>query len=390
MASACRAVEPRRNQKSRYETQEISEGKEESPGPGSPEDDFGLFQINSVAAKMAPITVTVTLNGKTTKMTLDTGAAVTVIPEEVIKTINGVTIQPTDIILTTYTAEQIEVVGCCWLTVGYKAQVHELVGYVVKGGRSCLFGRDWLGVILLDWQSINAVHHKLKEKVQQLLEKYSTVFDSQMGTMKGFEAKLQVKEGVKPHFMRAWMVPFALKAAVEKELLRLENLGILKVSSSEWATPIVAVPKKEGNIRICGDYKHTINPALNIDVHPLPHPEEIFTTLTGGERFTKLDLTHAYQQMLLDNESRQYLTINTHKGLYRYTHLPFGVSSAPAIFQRTMDTILAEIPKVACYIDDIIIAGEDEESHLKNLKEVLKRLTTHGVKAQQGKCSFFG
>ena len=70
----------------------------------------------------------------------------------------------------------------------------ELVGYVVKGGRSCLFGRDWLGVIHLDWQSINAVHHKSKEKVQQLLEKYSTVFDGQMGTMKGFEAKLQVKE----------------------------------------------------------------------------------------------------------------------------------------------------------------------------------------------------
>ena len=123
IASACQAVEPRRNQKSRYETQEILEGKEESHGPGSPEDDFGLFQINSVAAKMAPITVTITLNGKTTKMTLDTGAAVTVIPEKVIKTINGVTIQPTDVILTTYTAEQIEVVGCCWLTVGYKAQV---------------------------------------------------------------------------------------------------------------------------------------------------------------------------------------------------------------------------------------------------------------------------
>ena len=110
--------------------------------------------------------------------------------------------------------------------------------------------------------------------------------------------------------------------------------------------------------------------------------------MTGGERFTKLDLTHAYQQMLLDNESRQYLTINTHKGLHRYTRLPFGVSSAPAIFQRTTDTILAGIPKVACYIDDII-TGEDEESHLKNLEEVLKRLTTHGVKAQQGKCSFF-
>ena len=81
---------------------------------------LGCFKL-TLAAKMAPITVTVTLNRKTTKMTLDTGAAVTVIPEEVIKTINGVTIQPTDIILTTYTAEQIEVVGCCRLTVGYKA-----------------------------------------------------------------------------------------------------------------------------------------------------------------------------------------------------------------------------------------------------------------------------
>ena len=111
--------------------------------------------------------------------------------------------------------------------------------------------------------------------------------------MKVFEAKLQVKKGVKPRFMRAWMAPFALKAAVEKEQQRLENLGILE------ATPIVAVPK-EGNIRICGDYKHTINPALNIDVHPLPQPEEIFTTLTGGEQFTKLNLTH---EMLLDNES---------------------------------------------------------------------------------------
>ena len=78
--------------------------------------------------------------------------------------------------------------------------------------------------------------------------------------------------------------------------------------------------------------------------HPLPNPAELLTTLSGGKRFTKLDLTSAYQQLLLDDESAKLVTINTHKGLYEYTRLPFGVASAPAVFQRTMDMILQRDP----------------------------------------------
>ena len=98
------------------------------------------------------------------------------------------------------------------------------------------------------------------------------------------------------------------------------------------------------------------------------------TCLTGGKIFTKLDLTAAYQQMLLDKESSKLVVINTHQGLYRYTRLPFGVALAPAVFQRAMDSILQGMSHVICYIDDILIAGATISEHDNNLEEVLKRL----------------
>ena len=85
---------------------------------------------------------------------------------------------------------------------------------------------------------------------------------------------------------------------------------------------MVVVPKQDGNLRLCGDFKVTINSALDIDQYPLPKPADIFATLSGGQRFTTLDLTHAYNQLQLDEESRKFATINTHQGLYRYTRLP--------------------------------------------------------------------
>ena len=191
-------------------------------------------------------------------------------------------------------------------------------------------------------------------------------------------------------FHRPRPVPFAVKDAIEIELQRLEKAGIIeKVMHSEWAAPVVVVPKGDGKIRLCGDYKVTINKSLEIDQHPLPRPEELFAALTGGVKFSKIDLTQAYQQMILDKDSRVYVTINTHLGLFRYTRLPFGIASAPAIFQRTMDTILQGLPHVQCYIDDIIITGSNAEEHLHNLEEVLKRLSHYGIRVKEEKCAFF-
>ncbi len=148
--------------------------------------------------------------------------------------------------------------------------------------------------------------------------------------------------GARPKFFRPRSVPFAIREAVGEELDRLETAGILeKVSYAEWAAPIVAVPKKDGKFRICGDYKVTINPVLETNQHPLPKPEELFATLADGSKFTKFDLSQAYTQIRLDNTSAGYVTVNTHKGLYKYKRLPYGVAVNAVI---SVNPVKAVIP----------------------------------------------
>ena len=227
-------------------------------------------------------------------------------------------------------------------------------------------------------------------KVEGLIKKYPEVFQTDPGTMKSFKAHLHLKGGSKPKFYRPRTVPFAIKGVMGKELDRLEEAGIvIKENYSEWVAPIVPVPKQDGSIRVCGDFKVTINLVLNVDQYPLPKLSNLMTCLTGGKIITKLDLTAAYQQMLLDNESSKLVDINTHQGLYRYTRLLFGVTSAPAIFQWAMDSILQGMSHVICYIDDILITGTTVSEHDSNLEEVLKRLQKHGVCLKHEKCYFF-
>ena len=220
------------------------------------------------------------------------------------------------------------------------------------------------------------------------MAKYTDLFKGELGTVNTYHAKLHVNADAVPKFCKARTVPFAIKAAIEAELDQLESAGIItKVSHSDWAAPIVPVPKKNGRYRICGDYKITINQALEVDQYPLPKPEDLFASLAGGKKFTTLDLSQAYQQVVLDEKSRKFVTVNTHRGLYRYNRLPFGVASAPALFQKMMDSVLADIPGVICYIDDILVTGRNDEEHIQNLTAVFERLQTHGFRLKKEKCS---
>ena len=160
------------------------------------------------------------------------------------------------------------------------------------------------------------------------------------------------------------------------------------VEYSDWAAPIVPVVKTDRSIRICGDYKVTVNQAAKLDKYPLPWIDDIFASLEGGKIFSKLDLTHAYHQVPLDEASKKFTTINTRKGLYQYTRLPFGVSSAPAIFQRMMEGLLQGIPNVSVYLDDILIAGKTEQDYLAILEKTLPRLQNAGIRLKRCKCAF--
>ena len=147
-----------------------------------------------------------------------------------------------------------------------------------------------------------------------------------------------------------------------------------QVQFSEWATPTVPVVKPDGSVRVCGDYKLTVNTVSKLDAYPIPKLDDLYTKLAGGKTFTELDLSHAYEQMLVDEDSKEIMTINTHKGLFRYNRLPYGVSSAPGIFQRTMEGLLQGIPHVGVLLDNILITGVTDEEHLENIETVLKCL----------------
>ena len=139
---------------------------------------------------------------------------------------------------------------------------------------------------------------------------------------------------------------------------------------------------------MCGDYKFTVNPLLVVDKYPLPKPDDLVEQLAGGQKFSKLDLSQAYQQILLDDDSQKFVTINTHLGLFQYTRVPFGIASTPALFQKTMDTLLQGVPNILCYLDDILITSKANAKHLQNLEEVLKHIQHHGLRVKPTKCRF--
>jgi len=288
--------------------------------------------------------------------------------------------------LRTYTGEKVAVRGVYNAEVKVKNERHRLPLLVVAGSGPSLVGRNWLHSIRLDWPSIFQLKVNLNPSI---LDSFKEVFGKDLGTIKVSRVNLQLKPGAIPKYHRPRPVPYALREKVKAEILKLEADGILKrVDHSDWGAPIVVVPKANGSIRICGDYKVTVNPYLIVDQYPLPLPEDIFATLEGGALFTKLDLSQAYLQLELDDASRKLCTINTFIGLFEYTRMPFGIASAPSIFQRVMDDMFRDLPWVKCYLDDILITGRNVEEHWQRVLEVLSRLQRAGVRLQREKCLF--
>ena len=279
-------------------------------------DDLSLMNIQVVkpvlSAHQGGIMLDVKLGTKPLRMELDTGASVTIVSDKTWREELGGGAQSKSVVrLKTYTGQNLKVLGEKNVRVEYGDQVKTLPLYVVEGDGPSLFGRNWLGDIQLDWGSIK----KLRAPLDELLEEYEEVFRPELGTLKGIKAKLEVKAKARPRFHKHRSVPHAIKTAIEQDLERLVQMGVLeKVQYSDWAAPIVPVPKANRGIRICGDYKVTVNPSLIVDQFPVPTAEDLFATLAGGQTFSKLDLSQAYQQVPLDPASRKYVTISTHKG----------------------------------------------------------------------------
>ena len=342
------------------------------------------------------------------KMEVDTGASRSTVSKNVYDAeLSDYPIQPVGVILRSYSGEKIPVVGKITVPVKYELQEHILDLIVVQGNLPALFGRDWLSRIRVDWRNVfNVKVEATKNEIliptsetfpaqfNYVLEEHKMLFSTQGSGIKGFKGSLKIKEGVKPVFMKDRSVPYSLVEKVEKEYDRLVESDILyPVSSSNWASPVVHVPKSDGSLRVCGDYKG-INERIQDDVYKLPNIQDMFALLSQNgvipDTFSVIDLASAFNQLFLDEKSFQLLTINTRKGLFRSKRLCFGVKTATSQFQRVMYSILSGINSVMLRVDDILLATSGGVTpHIEVIKQVFGRLEKHNVKLNGLKCQFF-
>lgn len=360
----------------------------ENEGIGENGDDGECFNIRTFHGE--PMMLSVSVQGVHLRFQIDSGSAVTAISSQTYKRyFQHAPLSPCNKRLLSYNGNIINCVGIALLPFVYAGKSHKINVYVIDDGGPPLLGRDFISLFKLGMAPMYYCE-SLSNVADQLQEKYSNVFSEELGTFNKYKVKLNLKKDAKPVFFKPRPVAFALRDKVSSELDRLVRVGILKpVEHSEYASPIVPVLKRDGSIRLCADYSVTINKQLLVDQYPLPTAQELFSKLHGGQQFSKLDLSQAYAQCVLDEESQKMTCINTHKGLFMYTRLVFGLASAPAIFQRVMESVLSGIEGVLCMMDDVLVTGPCTSVHLSRLHEVLRRLQDAGLTLQKTKCEFF-
>ena len=288
--------------------------------------------------------------------------------------------------LAAYGGTPINVIGCLSVPVRLTRGVDPVSAdfVVVKEEGPTLIGRKMMQALKLFVQreEVNAI-----STISKFVEKYPELFSPGLGTFQGEKFKIEVDASVPPKYCKARPVPYAMRDKVVKEIERLISEGICEpVSHSRWASGLVPVLKKDGSLRLCGDYK-PVNKAVLLDRYPIPKVQDILSGLAEASVFSKLDCAQAYNQLLLDEESKELTTVNTLKGLIRWNRLAFGISSAPGIFQRCMENLFSDFPNVFCFLDDILLISKNQKEHEILLNKVFKRLEAKGIKLRADKCA---
>ena len=239
---------------------------------------------------------------------------------------------------------------------------------------------------------VNKLDYLNKEEQKsflKLLQKYESMFDGTLGTYKGSDYKIELKENIKPYHAKPFPIPKVHEGTLRKEVERLVKIGVLKrVNRSEWAAPTFIIPKKNGTVRFISDFRE-LNKRIKRKPFPIPKIQDLLLKLEGFKYATSLDLNMGYYHINLCPLSKQLCTIILPWGKYEYQKLPMGLCNSPDIFQEKMNELFAGLEYVRTYIDDLlIISNKSFDDHLHKLEKVLKRLLKAGFKINAEK-SFF-
>ena len=210
-----------------------------------------------------------------------------------------------------------------------------------------------------------------------------------IGKVKDFQLIVLIDPKVQPVAQPIRKVPYHLRDKLSTKLDELVELDMIeKVSGpSSWVSPVVVVPKPSGDICSCVDMRQA-NTAVKRERVPIPTIDEVLQDLNQSKFFCKLDLTSAYHQIKLSPESRDITTFGTHKGLYRYKRLMFGISCAPDMYQMVLHQVLQECDGAHNILEDVIVHAPTEEEHDKRFENVVRVLSSRGLTLNRDKCQF--
>ena len=252
-----------------------------------------------------------------------------------------------------------------------------------------------LAIVAEDWEEDEDVGTRMsgrcpefeEEEVEIMKRDYPEVFSDLPGRTSVCRLSINTGEAA-PRVSHPYRIPDKLKEGVREEMMKLVELGIAVPSVSPWASPVVPVPKADGSVRVCVDYRK-VNETTEGDPYYMATLEEILERVGSSMVMSKLDLAKGFYQVEVEPQSREKTAFICPFGKYEFTRMPFGLRNAPAVFQRCMEVVLSSCYEFSApYIDDIIVFSGSGSEHVGHLRQVLEQLRKYGMTVKESKCEF--
>ena len=235
-------------------------------------------------------------------------------------------------------------------------------------------------------EEMNLIHRvQTLQSQEDVFEQYSDVFNSSALGCLPVSHHIQLNKDHKPVIHPPRRVSASLRPKVKVELDRMQKLGVITPvkEPTQWVSSLVTIVKPD-KIRLCIDPRE-LNKAIEREFHPMKTVEEVVARIPNAHVFSTLDATSGFWQIPLDEESSMLTCFNTPFGRYKFNRLPFGISSAPEVYQRTMEEIFQDIQGCEVIVDDLLVWGTTEEEHDQNLIKVLERAREVNLKLNKKK-----